>query len=63
MFSGVSVACCYQCEFMSASRRLGENCCAPCNIPGAPMALRMKLRLLLGIKVSNRRLKPDESRE
>ena len=51
--SGLCVTFCGICTAMRASNRLGENPCVPCCVSGAMVTLRTKLRLLLGIQVTN----------
>lgn len=50
--SGALVTFCGPCCSGQIARRIGEHCCVPCLVPGGLMALRIKIRLMLGIRVS-----------
>lgn len=46
------VLCCLPCFAGKLSQRVGEHCCMPCCVPGGLIAMRTKLRLMLGIQGS-----------
>ena len=44
---------CGVCTATRAAKRLGEHPCVPCCVPGAMVTLRTKLRILLGVQVTD----------
>ena len=44
---------CPACCAAVLAQRIGENCCIPCFVPGGLIAMRTKIRLMLGIRVSS----------
>ncbi|KAK2148372.1 hypothetical protein LSH36_501g08043 [Paralvinella palmiformis] len=44
--------CCPLCLASRVSQRVGEHLCVPCCVPGGLIAIRTKMRLMLGIQGS-----------